>query len=401
MKLLTLSTFPCDKPRHGGQHRVYNIVNHYQSLGHDVDSAGVMGSLNYEAHVNFSPYPSGDDFLKVIENPFLMDDWAIGKIFAQSDRHFSDLANRIAVIPDIIHIEHPWLFEFAIRYRQFVGRTQMKLIYGSANIEHRLKLSILSGYLPAAAAEEGARRVRDCEVFAIRNADAICCVSEHDHEWSKQFAKAKCVLAPNGVGRRELTADGLKEANAITGHQKFALYCASAHPPNVTGFFDLFAAGLGSLAPDQLLVIAGSVGNSISTHPLAERIPGIKSRVRVAGEVSESALQGLLETAHAIVLPITQGEGTNLKTAEAIWAKRHVVATSKAMRGFEQFEGSAGISVRDDPHEFLQALQNAMGADPLVVPQSELKARAAVLWENTLSSLSDLVPAQKNETTRR
>jgi glycosyltransferase involved in cell wall biosynthesis len=395
MKLLTLSTFPCDKPRHGGQHRVHNIAKHYASLGLEVVSAGVLGSRDYDKHPNFAEYPDQSDFLKVISAPAFMDDWAIGKIFASSDSHFESLVARIPLVPDVIHVEQPWLFEFALRYRKFVGRKTIKLIYGSQNVEHRLKRSILSHYLSEADAERGVEQVHACEMVAIRNADAICCVSQEDLSWTKQLTTATCVLAPNGVGRRELSPIGLDQANVLTGHKKFAFYCASAHPPNIVGFFDLFSAGLGSIAPDQLLVVAGGVGQHLASHQLADRAPGLRAKMKVVGEVDEPTLQGLIDTAHAIVLPITQGEGTNLKTAEALWAGKYVVATEKAMRGFEQFSGSTGVSMQNAPIDFLQALQRAMRAPTLSVSESEMRHRSSVLWEHSLHALSDLVVLEK------
>lgn len=267
----------------------------------------------------------------------------------------------------------------------------MKIIYGSANVEHKLKYSILKPHRSELEASSAAEEVLACELFAIKNADAICCVSPQDMEWTRQFTTVPCVVALNGVSKRDATTAGVQAASRISENKKFALYCASGHPPNVTGFFDIFGAGLGSIAPDQLLVIAGSAGPSVMSHRLASRTPGINSRLRVAGEVDEATLQGLLNAAHAIVLPITQGEGTNLKTAEALWAKKYIVATTKAMRGFEAFKDAQGLHINDVPSDFLQSLQTVMSAEPLEVALQESPSREEVLWERTLVSLSDLL----------
>ncbi len=391
MNLLTLSTFPFDKPRHGGQHRVSNLVKKYESLGHVVESAGVLGSRIYESQEGFLAVPEQEDLLKYVEDTLFMEDVAIGRLFANSEIHFLSLASQIRYVPDAIHVEHPWLFEFAYKYRKSVGKTDMKLIYGSANVEHKLKNSILKPHRSESEVSAAAADVLECELFAIKNADAICCVSPQDMEWTRQFTKAPCVVALNGVSRREATTAGVQAASRISENKKFALYCASGHPPNVTGFFDIFGAGLGCIAPDQLLIIAGSAGPSVMSHRLASRTPGINSRLRAAGEVDEATLQGLLNAAHAIVLPITQGEGTNLKTAEALWAKKYIVATTKAMRGFETFKHAQGLHINDVPSDFLQSLQTAMSAEPLEVALQESPSREEVLWERTLLSLSDLL----------
>lgn len=391
MKLLTLTTFPFNEPRHGGQHRVFNIVKKYESLGHSVESVGILGSRIYENQKGFLAIPEQEDLAKQVDDTLFMEDVAIGRMFANSEPHFLSLASQIRSVPDAIHVEHPWLFEFACAYRKSVGKPDMKLIYGSANVEHKLKYSILKPHRSELEASSAAEEVLACELFAIKNADAICCVSQQDMEWTRQFTTAPCVVALNGVSKRDATAAGVQAASRISEHKKFALYCASGHPPNVTGFFDMFSAGLGCIAPDQLLVIAGSAGPSVMSHRLALRTPGLNSRLRAAGEVDEATLQGLLNAAHAIVLPITQGEGTNLKTAEALWAKKYIVATTKAMRGFETFKHAQGLHINDVPSDFLQSLQAVMSADPHEVALQELPSREEVLWERTLVPLTELL----------
>ncbi len=391
MNLLTLSTFPFDKPRHGGQQRLSSIVKKYKSLGHVVQSIGVLGSRIYDNQAGFLSCPADDVLSEQVKNTLFMEDLAIGRLFASSDDYFSRLANNISVTPDVIHVELPWLFDFALRYRKMIGKKEIKIIYGSENIEHKLKYALLRPHLPEIDAAGASDQALQCELSAIKNADAICCVSQQDLEWTKQFTAARCVVASNGVNQREVTVAGIQSASRITDNKKFALYCASGYPPNVTGFFDIFGAGLGSIAPDQLLVVAGSAGPSIQSHRLASRIAGITSKLRVVGEVDEPTLQGLLNAAHVIVLPITQGEGTNLKTAEALWAKKYIVATTKAMRGFEPFTRAQGLFVNDRPSDFLQSLQTAMSAAPCDKKVQESPSREAVLWEHTLRSLPDLL----------
>ena len=279
MNLLTLSTFPFDKPRHGGQQRLASIVQKYKSLGHTVQSIGVLGSRIYEHQPGFLSCPAADVLAEQVENTLFMEDIAIGRLFASSDVYFSRLANNISSVPDVIHVELPWLFEFALRYRKLVGKKEIRIIYGSENVEHKLKYAILKPYLSEIEAIAAADQALQCELSAIKKADAICCVSQQDMDWTKQFTTAPCVVALNGVNQRVVTTAGMQAASRITENKKFVLYCASGHPPNITGFFDIFGVGLGSIAPDQLLVIAGSAGPSIQSHRLAPRTPGINSKL--------------------------------------------------------------------------------------------------------------------------
>ena len=63
-----------------------------------------------------------------------MEDWAIGRLFAESDEHFLQLNACIPFAPDVIHIEHPWLFNFARRYATAIAGRRPFLLYGSANV---------------------------------------------------------------------------------------------------------------------------------------------------------------------------------------------------------------------------------------------------------------------------
>jgi len=133
------------------------------------------------------------------------------------------------------------------------------------------------------------------------------------------------------VRPRAVTDVGIAAANAISGGKKFALYCGSAHPPNIKGFFDLFGQGLGCLAPDERLVIAGSVGEHIQNDVRFGRAPNVRHQCIIADLVSEACLQGLLSTAHMIILPITDGGGTKWLGLEV---KKHTAQEKEAMVEF-------------------------------------------------------------------
>jgi Glycosyltransferase Family 4 len=391
MKIITLTTFSIQNPRTGGAHRVHNIVEYYRSLGHEVFPLGVMEEHAGTVLEGFVPFPLREELSAFVKDLALLEDLAIGKLFAGSDRYFAQLKSRIPFVPDVIHIEHPWLFGFARRYAKTLTGRPPFLLYGSANVEHQLKYSLLADRGSGSKAEHGRDLVLACELEAIKNADGFCCVSEHDMDWASKISRVNVVLAPNGVKARDLTAEGIDNANKISRHRKFALYCASAHPPNMNGFFNIFSEGIGCIAPDEALIIVGSAGRHIVNDQRAHRVAGLQSRVVDAGEVDELCIQGLLETANTIILPITSGGGTNLKTAEALWAKKRIVGTAIAMRGFEAFSGQSGVAVENDPAKFQRAVFNAMNSPSLQLPASEASSREQVLWKSTLAPLKKLL----------
>jgi len=230
-----------------------------------------------------------------------------------------------------------------------------------------------------------------CEEEATARADLACAVSEEDARWLEMHGASDVVVAANGVRDRTVNSRGIEKANGIVGHRKCALYCASAHPPNIVGFYEMFGKGVGCLSPEERLVVAGSAGNAIRADPRFANVPGLARHFVDAGEVDEETLQGIIHCAHALVLPITQGGGTNLKTAEALWSGRHVVATPKAMRGFEIFIGQAGVSVCDDDIAFRHGVRDRMAAPPLRLDALVRDSRRPVLWSSTLRPLMDRV----------
>ena len=171
---------------------------------------------------------------------------------------------------------------------------------------------------------------------------------------------------------------------------------ASAHPPNVFGFYDLFGSGVGCFGPDYRMVVAGAAGHSIKNDEKFVKAAGLSRCFIDAGMISESVLRGLLHAAHCIFIPMTAGGGTNLKTAEALWSGRAVVATTHAMRGFERFERSPGVHVARDRIEFLNELQACMSATRFEMDQDERNRRKPLIWEETLKPMIEALNERTN-----
>lgn len=387
VKIVCLSTYPIDEPRHGGQHRLRNIVHLLDKAGHEVYSAGVLGSPSYPSSRYFVKFPGNPAISTVATQISLMEDWAIGQLFSRNDVYFNALAALIPVRPDMIFCEQPWLFEFAQRYNSQVCKGAARLLYGSENIEHQLKYGMVAYHFGEKIARECRQHVLTCEVEAIRGAEQTFCVSQSDLEWTAAYAVRPPILAPNGVIDRVAGMADIEQAGKITQGRKFALYCASAHPPNMDGFFDMFGYGVGCFPPNSRMVVAGGAGHHILHDPKYSRVGGMHKIYIDAGEVSESILRGLLATAHQIVLPITHGGGTNLKSAEAIWAGCHIVTTAKAMRGFERFANAKGVTVVDDPASFCGAIRDNFLRPKVKLTSEERAARRSVLWEEVLAQL--------------
>lgn len=391
MRILTLSTYPIETPTHGGQHRLSNIVRLLRAAGHDVKSAGVAGHADYNKSPLFLKYPGDAALEEFLERTALMEDWAISQLMVKSQARFRALAKLIDCSPHLILVEQPWLFNFARAYNAVHNGGRAQLFYSAQNIESALKYEIVRRSFGVHDAALDRDRVLDCERHAIRLADRVFGVSEGDLAWMAPYAKAPPILTANGVADGIASFEDIYSANALTGAKPFALFCASAHPPNIEGFFDIFGTGVGCFPPGAKLVVAGGAGEAIRNNPAFARTGGVADVLMDAGTVSDELLRGLIATAHMILLPITHGGGTNLKSAEAVWSGRHVVATSSAMRGFEQFANGRGIAITNDGPGFAREIRLAFAQPRLELTVEERDQRRVVLWENTLLGLIDEV----------
>ena len=389
MQILALSTYPTDQPSHGGQHRAHNIAKALRAAGHSVQVAGVLGSGGFAPKAGFAPYPSQAPLTEASGESRQLEELLIGDLFAQDEAYFASLAALISPMPELICVEQPWLMRFA---RRFVDHhPHIKILYSAQNIEHEMKFDIIRLEQGVAAAQAAQAKVLQCEIDAIQSADAIVCVSAKDLAWVQRHTSVPCALAPNGVAQRHSSAAGIKAAKAISGGQQFALYCASAHPPNMNGFYDMMGTSIGALSPKQKIIIAGSAGPSILQDPRSVQVGGLTRLCIAAGTVDEDTLQGLLDTAHVIILPMTQGGGTNLKTAEALWSGQHIVATGKAMRGYDDFLQADGLQIAEGASHFLSALRQAMARPAHTISPPERARRRVLLWDETLKPLVQLV----------
>lgn len=387
MKILVLSTFPIDEPRHGGQIRVRNLYQRYKDLGHEVKIAGVLGSSAYNNSENFIDYPA-EEIASYSINSYLMEDFIIGELLFANKKLYESLVKKILFSPDVIHVEHPWLYKFAEKFSSSLNKP-VKIIYGSANIEYQLKKQILENYAPSEDVEKLVCLVKQTEEYAARNADVCLGVSKENCDWLQNLSNSPVYLIPNGVADRHRTKNGLIEFKKLNLEGKFALFCASGHPPNAHGFFEMFNSGLGSLSPDQRLVVVGGVSGLLLGDERFFKIANLAKRTSVIGEVSDDLLAELLFQAHCIILPISQGEGTNLKTAEALWTGCHIVGTPKAFRGFENYMSSSGVWISETPKEFRRNLRNAMSSRKNILSDRERRIRRSVLWTECLDPLAD------------
>ena len=400
-RILQLTTYPLKSPRHGGQLRCAAIRDLYRSMDLEVETIAVTHG---------SDYPAADlernDIVLPAASPFFdpdyprLTDLQRGRCLSSDApvwTRFRALLERIR--PDVIQLEQPWLYPALLRWFEEStpdGPGRPRLVYSSQNIEWKLKRDERpADTRDVRAYEREVASVRALEHAVVRAADVI--VGCTDEELAELRAMAgdgatsarQYVIAPNAIAPFTTDAERIAAIRRRLGLDRYALFVGSAHPPNADGFWEMLAPSLAFLRPDERIVAAGGVGHLLRAHPIYAAWPGINEpRLVVSGEVDRDDLVALLGGATAILLPITTGGGSNLKTAEAIYSGRPAVATPHALRGYGAADRWPTITVAQTPDAFRRAVREQLDRPEAPLPADYDRVRAEVTWERALAPLA-------------
>lgn len=396
-RILQLTTYPLKAPRHGGQLRCAAIRERYREAGFEVATIAAMHESAYrtEREADDIALPADASAWRAGLDRFA--DLHGGDCLATDDAAFARFAQALERLqPEIIQFEQPWLYPAVRRWldqRASRGIAQPRLVYSSQNIEWKLKRDEMPPETgdPSAYFEE-VRRVEALERAAVLAADlVVACTDEElaelramaaDGSAQRRFVVARNAIAPFSAAPEQI--DAVKRKHGL---DRYPLFVGSAHPPNADGFWSMLAPSLAFLRPGERIVVAGGVGHILRQHRLYAQWSGINEpRLAVVGEVERSELDALLLGASVILLPITTGGGSNLKTAEAIYSGRPTLATPHALRGYGDAAQWPTITVADTPDAYRRKLRALLDrADD----EASLTAvdKSAVTWAKTLAPL--------------
>lgn len=402
-RILLLGSYPTRRPIHGGQVRLAQLAAAYRRHGFAVRQVNVfVPQPVYARHGFWSRLLGGGSLdlplprerLQALAGqvPFI-EDVLSGQVVA-ADAAAVAAIERHAGRVDWLHLEQPWLLPLVERLRERGALGRFRLIYGSQNIEHPLKRAIFAQYR-ITGADAMLARIEALEAAAAGAAELVVVVTQADARQLAQWTRAPMVLAPNGVQPWRSRPGFRQRWRARLGEAPFALYVASAHPPNIKGFCAAFGESLAALAPGQRVVLAGSVAEHVCQTDWFRRWEALNARrVYAAGLLSADELAAVKDLAHTFVLPVTSGGGSNLKTAEALYAGRHVVATRLALRGFEDWTDLPGLVVAAPGLGFAQAVARSLAQPPLAEAQPAAARRQQLTWACTLAPLLTAIDAR-------
>lgn len=390
MRVVTFATYPAENPRHGGQIRLAAIHQRFLEQDCEVDHLCV---------VQHGAFPDATETPWMFRLPPRLSAHLCrpGK---RPDVHACELFERreecletasaliLDASPDVLILEQPWLWPLVRKLRQSHARiANIPIVYSSQNVEYLL----LKEEAVNAKQREVAHEAEMLERDLVQTAQLVIAVTQSDARCYEEMQAASVAVCRNGTYVLPTHVD-VPLPEAPLDKRRFATFVSSAHPPNATGFLR-FLCPAGFLPPDTSIAVVGGVGNIIQRSNQFREFGAVnRARMHFTGECALPRLRRCLRHCEVILLPIVAGGGSNIKTAEALLTGKRVLATSRAMRGFEDFMDFPTLTVEDKPARFrdhLLAILRTPQKQVELTPE-EHKALNSLTWPQTLKAYVDL-----------
>ena len=392
MRYVSLGTYSIRRPVQGGQLRVNAIHKVLRDSGWETRHVVVTPHRGARREMEigdlFIEMPRS--FRKKMARRKWRSDVATAEFMARSKFHRRAIAKFLDDFrPDVIALEQCWLWPALREYVETCSpEARFSIVYSSHNVEQQL-LAQEAAIAGAGTDFWSVQRAADIESDLAAKADLVVTVSEQDAAFFRKL-NPSVVVAANGIWPREIPAGFDHWALRFAG-LRTALFVGSGHPPNVRGFLQMAGPDLGFLSASERIVVVGGVADQIRNDPAFRRYHGTdNARIELLGVQDGATLSALIELADAVMLPIVEGGGTNIKTAEALYSRKPVVATSFAFRGYEQFKHRENVWLADRPEDFRDLLVQALRSEPKALTPADIAKLDTLLWTATLQKL----PAQ-------
>lgn len=387
-RILILGTYPIVQARHGGALRAKAVVAEYERQGRPVHYVAVFRRSSFPNR-SLRDIAVGMETDRAIHRRPELEDVLCGRAIMDDAKVKAALTKELLSFkPDIIQLEqiYPYLGLKALLVE--LGLNPV-LIFDAHNVESLMKAEV---YERQSTGDAGLiAEIEVAERDLASRAALMWAVSHEDVVVYREYGAKTVVVAPNGSFRRPAsrTAQEYWRGRPALARINHALaFISSAHLPNWYGFKAMVGEELGYLPPDTRIVMGGELSNYLKKQYERPKTPpqlAFLRRVVFGGRVSDDRLAGLLEVSEVILLPITSGGGSSLKTAEALLAGKKIVATPFAFRSFEQYRDYPGIWLAATQAEFQQAITAAMAAPPVVERTAEqVAALSGLQWSACL-----------------
>ena len=367
----------------GGPSRTYHQRRVLEDAGYDVTHVVIQAAAdrgNLRSH----------DIRELVERPYrapidhIYSDVDLGARAAADQRVVDRVTSRLrAMNVSALVLEQPFLIATV---EQVAKALDVPVLYSCQNIEYRLRRDLERFQPDPHRPRDRSVEVYELEQRAAQLSAAITTICPYDQEQLESHFGRTSTLVPNGsevaetdvATRRPRTADGTRFS-----------FAGSAYWPNVEGFVEIATPSLAFLPPTTRIDVAGSVGGEIMRcQPIVRHQSANASRITVHGFVPMARLVELMSSSDAVIVPVFIGEGSNLKTADALASGAPVIMSQRALRGYEDVVEAdpGGVTVVETAQEFRHAMRTVVenGRPAAVVGEHR---RALLTWSKRLAPL--------------
>jgi hypothetical protein len=358
MKILQLTTYDVDRPDHGGKLRSHHIRKSLRTRFSVETLAFEWGEHDDASTLQIVLDQKRWDELGLNE---LLSDWGICSYLEHYPEIYFFVAAKVqAYAPDVLLIEQPFLWPLAQRLLgDGTVQPDVKIIYSSHNVEVEMKRKIYAqAFLPETAGQF-TEYVDAIEKEVISHAHAALAVSRNDAAYISEVAPDISVrVFGNGHMRPSNNDQDEKWCQLFAGHEFNWVFVGSWHPPNMNGTRALLEAMPKCLDSKRFaLWILGSAGKGLLSNDsfCVADYPYLK----IMGPVLEDDIDAAILNSSGVVLPIWEGGGSNLKTAQALLSGKSIVGSNFSFRGFETYMDEDGVFLGETPDEVSRLLLEA------------------------------------------
>ena len=265
----------------------------------------------------------------------------------------------------------------------------MPIVYSCQNIEYALRRDLERFQFDWRRPLDRADQVRELERRAVSVATAVTSICATDQDALRTEFGVESTLVPNGTTVAGMPLPAAPPAGLHAGEPVDFAFAGSSYWPNLEGFARFADPSLAFLPPTARVQVAGSVCGQLLAVPSIARHHSINaSRIVLRGFLEMDDLVALMWAARAVLVPVFIGEGSNLKSADALASGRPVVMTRRATRGYEDVIDAdrEGVTVVDDADEFRQAVLTAFRVPRPDGPVGRVR-RTMLTWPRRLQPL--------------
>ncbi len=306
-----------------------------------------------------------------------------GLVGERSDAFLEHLSRMVTEL-GATHVQVEQCFSFPAFERLRRLHPHLRLIYSSQNVEGPLKQATMTtlGVAPEIIAQ-AVSHVRSWESSTVREADLVVACSAADATVFESMGARDVVVARNGVADFPVGTISRDLQRRLRG-ERFLMTVGSHYPPNWDGFAKLVLNQSRRFRQPPTVVVCGGMAYRVPRLAKAHTGDNLDSNLILLPEISDAELAALKRQCHGFLLPILTGGGSNLKTAEALISGKHVIGTSVAFRGFDEFLAEPGVVIANSSPAFKDAMSRVLNQRQPVLSPQETELRQSVRWDRSL-----------------